>query len=386
MFEKASSIIKDGTKLSFDYVPARLVGREEQMDRLSVLFEPVATDGLSETAFITGSVGGGKTASAKRFCADMSAYCAERGVKMDYVLVNCRQKNTEAGVLLQLLRHFDPGFPDRGFSPSEMLRSLLALIRKTASRLVIILDEVDVLLKKNSVDLIYQLTRTNEDAGTSKVSVSLIMISQDYILDSLDEASRSSFKRANTIRFPKYGYEQLLAIVQARAEEALVHESYTPDSLEMISDIASEYGDARIAIELLDKSARLAEKRPEGLMTAEDVRASNDFIYSEITETKLDNLDNNRLFALLAIARSIKSSSKVTLAAAEKTYAVVCEEYGTEPRKHTQFWTYVQDLEKQNLIATEMSTDDTAGGRTKMIKLKDIPSKTLSSVIEEMLG
>lgn len=385
MFERSAVIIRDRAKLSFDYVPEKLVGRESQMDSLAMLFAPVVSDGLSETAFITGPVGTGKTATAKRFCMDMADHCAGKGIRMDYVFVNCRQKSTEAGVLLQLLRHYDPGFPDRGFSPAEMYRSLLGLIRKSASRLVIVLDEADVLIKKGSGDLVYQLSRSNEEMGAVRTSVSLIMISQEYILDRLDDASRSSFKRANVIRFPRYDREGLLAIVRARAEEAIVHEGADDDALSLIADIASEIGDARLAVELLDKSARIAESKTLGIITAEDVRESNDMSVSEFTKAKLESLDRNRLLAMLAVSRSIKTRSSVTLAAAEKTYHIACEEFETPARKHTQFWTYIRDLEKLGFVVTTMVSDE-SGGRTKAISIRDIPAKTLSSMIEELLG
>jgi len=38
--------------------------------------------------------------------------------------VNCRRRASKAAVLLALTNHFDPNFPDRGFSESEMLDSI----------------------------------------------------------------------------------------------------------------------------------------------------------------------------------------------------------------------------------------------------------------------
>ncbi|MFA7341905.1 MAG: cell division control protein 6, partial [Candidatus Methanomethylophilaceae archaeon] len=63
MFDsKKSSIIKDLDKLSFEYVPEKLVHRESQMASLRMLFRPVMESGRSATAFLIGSVGTGKTA------------------------------------------------------------------------------------------------------------------------------------------------------------------------------------------------------------------------------------------------------------------------------------------------------------------------------------
>lgn len=382
---KASVVIKDSLKLSFEYVPKELVHREAQMDQLLMLFRPVIESGRSETAFLSGSVGTGKTATAKRFCADLMRYGAENNVPVDYIIVNCRQRSTEAGILLHLVRHFDLGFPDRGFSSSEMLRTLNGQISKSGKKLVIVIDEADLLLKKGSVDSIYQLSRFSEESINIQSSVSLILISQEYIMDKLDEASISTFKRSNAVRFPKYTSGELKAIVCARAKEALREDGIRDDAAELIADIASEWGDARYAIELLDMSARKAEMLPAGVVTAEEVRAAKAETYSVVTESKLEVLDLNRLITLLAVARSIKDQSYVSTAVAEKTYWVVCEEYGITPRKHTQFWSYLKDLDHLALISTQKMADEEKGGVVSYISVPDIPSKELSKKIEAIL-
>lgn len=382
--EKRSSIVKDGSKLTFEYVPQKLVHREEQMRKLQMIFRPVFEEGRSETAFLVGSVGTGKTATAKRFCADMMQYGMRSGIPVDYIIVNCRQRSTESGVLLQLVRHYDPGFPDRGFSSSEMMRSLRTHLERERKRTVIVLDEVDVLLKRNSVDMIYQLSRFSEESINVSVSLSMILISQESIADRIDEASLSTFKRANGIRFNKYTRDELKSIVKIRAEEALNPGAMDDAPMDLIADISSEWGDARLAIELLDRSARIAEESPEGMVTAEDVREAKAMIYSIVTESKLIELDLNHKLTLLAISRAIKNNAYVTTGAAEKTYAVVCEEYNTKARKHTQFWTYVQGLEKTGMITTIVKGDDD-GGRTTYISLPDIPAKVLADKLVDLI-
>jgi cell division control protein 6 len=93
------------------------------------------------------------------------------------------------------------------------------------------------------------------------------------------------------------------------------------------------------------------------------------------------DLDKNHKITLLAIARSIKDKAYVTTGAAEKTYGIVCEEYNETARKHTQFWTYVNDLEKTGVITTIVK-GETEGGRTTYISLPDIPSKVLAQKLE----
>ncbi len=128
--ERSSRVFRDASKLSFDYVPDRLVHREAQLAKLWMLFRPVLEQGVSQSAFLIGPVGTGKTATSKRFCLDLVEEAQSKEKAMDFVIVNCRQRNSESSVLLRLVTHFDEHFPDRGFSSAEMLRSLRKHIEK----------------------------------------------------------------------------------------------------------------------------------------------------------------------------------------------------------------------------------------------------------------
>ena len=379
MFERVSTIIRDGSKLDYAYIPRDLIHREEQMARLETLFRPLAESNRPCTAFLTGSVGTGKTVTALRFSGDLSEYMAKVGRPVDVVYVNCRN-TSESGVLLRILRHYDRGYPDRGFSTDEMARAMSSRLSVSDRSLMVILDEVDVLLKKASVDIVYQLTRTDT---TRAAPVCVIMISQEPIDSLLDEASMSTFRRTNTVRFNRYSREELREIVAARADEALHPGRITEDALDLIAEHASEYGDARVAIELLDRAANIAEEDIEGEVTIEHVRAAKAMIYSSVSENRLRSLDINRMAVVLAVARAMKQNPSIPSAHAEKTYVVVCEEFGLQARKHTQFWTYLQDLDRMGVVRVSVSVD--ANGRVATVALPDIPSKVLAAKMEGIL-
>jgi cell division control protein 6 len=302
---------------------------------------------------------------------------------MDYIFINCRINNTEYGVVLQMIRHFDHGFPDRGFSVDEMLVSLKKHIEGRVRPFVVILDEVNVLLKGSNKNLVYQLSRITEEMRETS-SISLIMISQEPVSEMLDNASISSFKRANVIKFEKYAKNELKDIVKMRADESLMPGTMNDDVMDLLADIGKVYGDARLVIEMLATAATIAEEREDGILTADDVRSANAYIYSNVSENKLASLDMKKKIALLAIARAIKGDPYVSITRVEKTYEVVCEEYGQTARKHTQFWTYVQDMEKMNLLDTIVKSE-MEGGRVTYISIPDIPPKELAKKLEYLL-
>ncbi len=378
------SVFKDQRTLSFDYVPQRLVHREAQMKRLITLYRSVVESNISQNVVLTGSVGTGKTATAKRFCMDLKDFAEKQQKAIDWVLVNCRQRNSESSAVLHIVNHFQPNFPDRGFSITEMLRILRKDLEKRKVHLVIVLDEADMLLKKAGPDIIYKLTRFGEEGVESKELVSLMLISQKNIFDMLDAASTSTFKRTNMIEFGKYSLEELKDIVSQRAELALKEDSIDKDAVDLIAEESAEWGDARFAIEILEKAGMLADEEAAGRVDVEHVRAAKAEAYSSVTESKLSGLDMHQKLTLLAIAKASKGKAYVTTGEAESAYKVACEEYDEKPRAHTAFWGLLKDLDMLGVVSAKKSGPGISG-KTTVITLLDIPAKVLDTKLRQML-
>lgn len=379
------SPFRDRRPLSYDYVPKELPGREEETAKLARAFRGLVEGGSPAHVLVTGPVGSGKTALSRRFCADFKEIAKTKGVNIEFTDVNCRRRSTEGAALLKVLTHFDERFPDRGFSNAEMLEILKKRLERAEAHLIVILDEVDVLLKKAGSDLIYNLTRFNEESARAKYSVSLIMVSQVDARTLLDEAAQSTFRRTNTLALDKYDADRLLRIVHQRVELAF-HKAAFPEELEeMVADAAAPYGDARYAIELLEKAGQNAEDETRDKVEPEDVRIAADASHPSLTETKLVELERHKALTLLGIARVLKKGAAfATTGEAEERYALVCEEYGEKPRAHTQFWTFLKELDALGFIHTKRSGKGIVG-TTTIISLPDIPAKVLEEKLLAML-
>lgn len=375
------TVFKDFKKLSFDWVPKRLRHREPQMKRLMTLFRPVAESSISQNVLIKGRVGTGKTHLSKIFSIDFERLAQRRDKFVQHVLVNCRQYYTEDMVLLKILSKFQPHFPDRGFSVPEKLEILRKELNKIKCHLLIILDEVDVLLRRSGSDLIYSFTRFDEEAAGLKGSISLILISQRDIFPLMDAASISTFKRTNVVTLNRYSREELRDIISERVELAFYPGTVQEGSADLIADIASDSGDARFAIELLANSGMFADEERAEEVTPEHVRLAKAETYRTITEEKLAELDRSKKIVLLAIARKIKEDAYITTGQAEESYKVVCEEYDERRRGHTQFWKYIKDLDALGFIDAKISGEGVVG-KTTFISLSEIPARQLAEILE----
>ncbi len=381
----SSTVIKNPDALDFDYIPEEIIHRDEQQRFLAQMFKPLLSN-VSQNAVLKGPVGSGKTLIAKKFCKSISNIARKQGKTIEYIHINCRKRSTDSMVLLGILNYFDPRFPDRGFSVQEMQQVLKKQLIKRNAQLLLVLDEADALLKKSGSNLIYDLTRFSDESSREKIPISLLLISQKDIMPLFDSAALSTFKRSNVLTLDKYTRDELYDIVNQRIELAFHTGVVQDDSADLIADIASEWGDARFAIELLWKSGTAADHQHKEMVMPEHVRAAKAETYSVVTETKLKNLDKHQLLTLYSVAKRLKKdqTAYVKTGEAEKTYAVTCEEYNEKPRTHTMFWNYLKEVENAGFIHIKASGKGQLG-TTQLISLPDIPAEIVGQKVQEIL-
>lgn len=385
-----SGVFADRSKLDFNYVPRDLPHREAQLRELTALFRPVADQAVSQSAFVTGHVGSGKTVLTKKFGQEFEAACAARHQSVAYVHVNCRRNASEGLVLNAVLKHFDPMYPERGFATNEVMRDLRKHLERRGCHLIVVLDEADALVAKAGSDLVYSLTRFDDDRTSPKSTLSVILVSaRPDVPLMLDEAARSTLRRSNVVELPKYTAPQLHDILRVRAQLAFHPGVVDDEVLELISEIAAEEGDARYAIELLEHAGRNADEEGSDTVGAEQVRAAKAHTRSFATVSKIQLLGKHQQITLKAIARKLgrgKGRTFVTTGEAEEVYGLVCEEHGEAPRAHTQFWKYLRELETAGWIRLKDAPRTATSGNTQYISLPDVPAKILLVKVDEALG
>jgi len=212
------------------------------------------------------------------------------------------------------------------------------------------------------------------------------LISQKDVVSMLDSSALSTFKRSNVVSLDKYTRDELFDIVRQRVDLAFHNNTVHEECMELIADIASEWGDARFAIELLWKAGIAADHQRVQMVIPEHVRAAKAETYSVVTESKLKNLEQHQLLSLYAIAKRLKKdgTAYVSTGDAEKTYAITCEEYNEKPRTHTMFWNYLKGIESAGFINIKLSGKGHLG-TTHLISLPDIPADVVSDKVEELL-
>jgi cell division control protein 6 len=332
---------------------------------------------MAQRVIITGEVGTGKTALAQRLGADITREANKRGVNFRYVYVNCRECR---GKLFLILQHavsvFRPNFPKRGYSAEEALETLMQSLDEENAYMVLALDEFDSLIAQEGSDTVYKLTRLQEMRPGKPQRVSLISIIRDLkSTEKLDASAKSTLQR-NVIRLDKYGASQLTDILNDRVALAFEPSTVPEDVVDLVAELAvSESGNARFAIELLWRAGKHADAEDLGVVAAECVRQAVSSIIPTIQRSELSSLGLHEKLFLLGAARVFKDSEKTyaTLSEIEEGYAVVCEEYGEQPKTHTQLWKYVQLFSALGILSAEVDATG-ARGRSTRVSLPSVPS------------
>ena len=376
----AGKILVDREPISFDWTPDNLVGRKQELNELASIFSHIEDQSSSSRAVITGPVGSGKTVLSRRFASDLLKHLDGKR-KISYAHVNCRNHPSTSQVLQQIALTLDSGHPERGLSSGEIIQSIRRNLLARNNHLLLVLDEVDILVRKDNFDLIYKLLRIDESQNRQG-SLSLILVSQDSMLLKLFEpAIISRLGASNVLKLKPYNQKGLTEIAKQRADIACRNGSVSDEILEKIGIMASESGDARLAIELLDSAIRRAESAGRGEVLIEDVEQSSTRAAS-IEPSQVDRLSKDQKIIMLGLCRRLKKKSEINTGDAEKLYHLVCEEYETKPKSHTTFWKHLKLLENEGLIETRNDKSNVGRGRTQYITMNNVAPANLASRIE----
>ncbi len=385
------SVFKDESRLDINYVPPRLPHRDLQLDLLNQFFRSLieSPGKMAQRVLITGRIGTGKTVLSQHFGLQMVKDAREKGINLQYVHVNCRECKGSLFLILQrTVSKFHPHFPKRGYSAEEILQVLVQILDEQNLYLILILDELDALIRNEGSEPLYNLTRIQEDRPSAPRRLSLICVLREIEhLDSLDPSTRSTLQH-NIIHLAEYSKVQLLDILSDRVNLAFGSGMVSGDVLGLIAGLAfSEGGDARYGIELLWRAGKYADVSRLGEVSAECVRMAAASVYPTVRKDVFSSLGLHEKLFLLGVARRFKQTGAVqmSIGEAEESYAVVCEEYGKRMLGHTQVWKYVKDLSAVGIIESCLSGVGQRG-KTTMISLSRVPAVDLERELVKVLS
>ena len=308
-------ILKDIKRLDISYIPDKILCRDKEINSLKLYMK-------GGRAIISGGVGTGKTLIAKYFGGD--AY------------INCYINRTEHRVVEEIVRQLKPNFNTAGMTT-------LALWKEIDEEKTIILDDIDGMLVDELRHFSYTISRMNEIG--KKISYIAITRSANILRQIIgDDAIWSTFADRAIVYLENYEWEELMKILEYRANESIRNGAYNDDIISLIADISlNSPGHMRTAIDILRNASLIAENENRDKILPEDIRMAN----QEGWLSDVESLEKNEAIVLLAIAIACKNKAYVSIDEIKREIKIKEEEYKIQIKKIDEI---IETLLKQDFI------------------------------------
>ncbi|MFC1704782.1 ORC1-type DNA replication protein [Nanoarchaeota archaeon] len=382
----SESLFLDKKVIQSTYTPKEIPHRDKQIKQLAEILAPTLKLERPSNVFIYGKTGTGKTLSAKYTTQQIKELAESKNLPIKVVYLNCKLKrvaDTEYRLVAQLTREFGKEMPPTGLPTEEVYKIFFSTIDKEKQTILLILDEIDQLVKKTGDEILYNLTRINEDLKNAQVSIIGISNSLTFVSD-LDPRVKSSLSEEELV-FPPYNALQIKDILLERAGQAFKKGVLEQGLLEKCAAYAArEHGDARRALELLRVAAEVAERENSKQVKIKhiddaDKKIENDRML-EVVKTQPKQFQA-ALYSIIAISEQRKGP--IITGEAYDFYKTISTRLGLPPLTQRRISDIISEQDMLGIINTKVISKGRYG-RTKEISLT-IPHTVLPK-IKQVLG
>jgi len=370
-----SKIFENRDLLRPDYIPDELPHREKQILTIAKILAPILQGQRPSNMFLYGLTGTGKTAVAKYVLENIKSRRESLG-KIITAYINCRYDDTDYRILAALNETIGIHVPFTGLATAEVYRRFVNGLDARRVSMIVVLDEIDALVKKCGDEILYKLTRINTELKNSKVCV--IGITNDLKFTDFLSARVLSSLGEEEVVFPPYTAPELEDILTRRAVKAFKPNVLEEGVIQLCAALAAkEHGDARRALELLRIAGEIAEREGKEKVTIEDVKKA----YKEIErDREIEALNSLPLHSKIILASiymlQMKMGKKeITTGEIYDLYKTFCDKMKIDPLTQRRVGDLINELDTLGIINAKIVSKGRYG-RTKIIKLS-ISEKSL---------
>jgi len=380
---KSPKLFKRRDVLDSSFVPENLPHRTEQIKQLGYILASVLRGAKPSNILCFGKTGTGKTAVSKYVLNILGKKAPQHGLKIEVAYLNCNSVDTNYRVFADLCSTLGIEVPFTGLATDEVFTRFKQGLDQRESLFIVVLDEIDSLIKKSGNETLYNLTRINSDLSRAKVS--LIGISNDLkFKEYLDPRVLSSLSEEELV-FRPYEAPEITDILVERAELALQDKALSEGVINMIAAIAAqEHGDARRAIDLLRVSAEIAEREGTDKINQAHVKKAQGAIERNTITEVISTLPLQSKMVILSIyvLESITDDSEtVSTGDVYEEYTRLCKELGMDSLTQRRVGDLINELDALGIISARVVSRG-RHGRTKEIRFS-IAKSLLELTIKE---
>lgn len=298
-------VFRNYSVLSDTFIPDVVHFRETEIKEILKSLSPVLRGGRGSNLFIFGRPGSGKTASILHAKKTLEGVSEKNNIPVKIIYVNCslkKESDTEYRMLVNLNEQVGNKTPRRGLSINELYKNFVNTLKTNKQFMVLILDEIDIILRNDNDSFLYTFSRINPELGESRLSI-IGITNKLSLLDSLEARTRSSLSPQEMV-FAPYNALQIKEILGDRAKSAFYDGAVSQSIVSKCAALAAqEHGDARRAIELLRVSGEITEKEGKLKITETEIEKA----IEKITFDNIINMVYSQPKQVLCVLHSILS-------------------------------------------------------------------------------
>jgi len=358
--------------------------RDAEIQDLSSHFAPMFRGGHPVHLSLYGKTGTGKTVTMLYYLNMLQAICRKKKIDMMYIHLDLSTPKPCFRVLNDLACYLDASKRyKKGISLDELMGKIEEKMESYRGYFIIFVDEIDHVRRDLDSFLKFLVKRLPQT-----VALKLVLVFSSNRLNWLENIDPriKSFLKINEVFFKPYNAVDLQQILSLRIRKALNQQMIEEGVLEKIAAVSSRtHGDARKAVELLSKSALIAEK--EGTK-----------VTMELVDRALDDIEKDKYVAMIKsspkqlqavlyaiIALTARVTKPVYTGDAYAGYQLFCSKINLRALTQRAFSDLVSELDMYGFIQARVFSHGRYG-RTKEITInlpKEISDRLRQVILME---
>lgn len=389
-FISKESLFRDKSALGAAYRPDEIVHRDKEIAAVAHILAPALRMEKPSNMFLYGKTGTGKTTVAKYVSDQMLEVAKDKGIELRAIYLNCKLKriaDTEYRLMWQLVREFGVELPTTGLPTGDIFSFFQQLIEKKKQVLIIVLDEIDQLVKKTGDGIIYNMTRLNADL--KNVQMSLIGISNDLLfIDNIDPRAKSSLSEEEIV-FPPYNALELQDILRNRSGLAFRENALSGGVIEKCAAYAArEHGDARRALELLRVAGEITERENQKKVAISHIDRAEEKIERDRVQDIVQSQPRQQQLTLYSILQlNEKNRDAFYTGEVYDLYKSLCSKAGMRPLTQRRLSDILAELDMLGIINARVISKGRFGRTREIVASLPEHSKVqVREILKSTLG
>lgn len=387
-YAQQGTIFRDKNALQSNYTPQDVKHRGKEVDKIAKILAPSLRLNKPSNLFLYGKTGTGKTLSILHVSQQIKDIAGKNNIPLRIIYINCKLKkvtDTEYRLIAQISRELGEEIPYTGLPTDEVYRAFYEKMDKEKQLFILVLDEIDQLVKKIGDDVLYNLTRINTELKNAQIAI--VGVSNDLVFaDNLDPRVKSSLSEEEIV-FKPYDALQIQDILKERAKAAFEQNTICDGVIAKCAAYAAmNHGDARRAIDLLRIASELAERNGENKVEIKHIDEANEKMERDRVVDIVLAQPKQFQATLYSILCTAQGEEPISTGSIYNFYRKLCENTSLRPLTQRRISDIIAELDMFGIINAKV-TSNGRYGRTREIKLalqKDVLNKIKEIIIADL--